>query len=85
MATVHCPGQDMRFWKPEDIFECPCPNCGGTIEFWKDDTRRKCRGCGQFARNPRLDLGCAQWCKHAEECLGIRKPVTASGTSGKEQ
>ena len=40
MGTVQCPGQDMRFWKPEDIFEAPCPHCGARMEFWKDDVRR---------------------------------------------
>jgi predicted HD phosphohydrolase len=60
----------MRFWKPEDIFEAPCPHCGARMEFWKDDVRRRCKSCGEMVRNARLDLGCAKWCKHAKECLG---------------
>ena len=84
MGTVRCPGQDTRFWKPDDIFEAPCPHCGGGVEFWKDDAVRKCKGCGQPVRNPRLDLGCAQWCKFAGECLGIEK-ASPPGKTGKER
>jgi hypothetical protein len=67
---LRCPGQDMRFWKPEDIFEVRCSSCGNGIEFFKDDPARTCRSCGKKVRNPRLDLGCASWCHHATECLG---------------
>jgi HD superfamily phosphodiesterase len=70
MAMAGCPGQDKRFWKPGDIFEAPCPHCGATIEFWKDDARRRCRVCGRPAPNPRFDMGCAKWCKFAAACLG---------------
>lgn len=65
-----CPGQDMRYWKPEDIFEVACFNCGAAIEFWKDEPFRICKACGREVRNPRIDLGCAKWCKYADECLG---------------
>ena len=82
MGAMQCPGQDMRFWKPEDIFEAPCPHCGARTEFWKDDVRRHCKGCGETAPNTKLDLGCASWCKHADKCLGTapgqRKPEIAS-------
>ncbi len=69
MGILKCPGQDRRFWKPEDIFEVECPSCGSKIEFWKDDVRQKCNGCGSELLNPRLDLACAQWCQYAEKCL----------------
>ena len=72
MAVPKCPGQDLRFWKPEDIFEAPCPHCGTGIEFWKDDPARTCSGCGQRVKNPKIDTGCAEWCKYAEECLGVK-------------
>lgn len=71
MAVFHCPGQDRRFWKPGDIFDAPCPHCGAAIEFWKDEARYKCKGCGETVMNPKLDLGCAKWCKYAKECLGV--------------
>ena len=67
---VKCPGQDQRFWDPEDIFESGCPNCGDLVEFWKDEPQVKCPKCKTLITNPRLDLGCAEWCKFAKECLG---------------
>ncbi len=67
---MKCPGQDSRFWKPEDIFDIQCLKCGSLIEFFKDDVKRKCR-CGQEIVNPRLDFGCAQWCEYGEQCLGV--------------
>jgi putative nucleotidyltransferase with HDIG domain len=66
---MRCPGQDMRFWKPGDIFETQCPKCGQRVEFFKDEARRKCR-CGHVIVNPKLDFGCAEWCQYAEQCLG---------------
>ncbi len=67
---MKCPGQDSRFWKPEDVFEIQCLNCGKIVEFFKDDVKRKCR-CGQEIVNPRLDFGCAQWCEYGEQCIGV--------------
>jgi Zn finger protein HypA/HybF involved in hydrogenase expression len=60
----------MRSWKPEDIFDVKCPFCGAEIEFWKDEPALTCRQCAREVRNPRIDLGCAKWCKAARECLG---------------
>ena len=68
---VRCPGQDQRFWKPEDIFEVECSGCGETIEFFKDEPKLKCRNCGKVVANPKIDLGCAEWCQYAEQCLGV--------------
>lgn len=65
-----CPGQDQRFWKPQDIFQVKCPGCGRAIEFFKDEPKLKCRKCGQMVVNPKIDLGCAQWCQYARQCLG---------------
>ena len=73
-----CPGQDQRFWKPDDIFEVDCPGCGYSLEFFRDEPRLKCRKCGQSVTNPRLDLGCAQWCKYAPQCLPASAEVKAS-------
>lgn len=67
---ARCPGQDMRYWKPEDIFDVRCPYCDTEIEFWRDEPMRLCPQCGMAVRNPRVDLACAAWCAHAEECLG---------------
>ncbi|OGP63278.1 MAG: phosphohydrolase [Deltaproteobacteria bacterium RBG_13_47_9] len=67
---MKCPGQDMRFWKPGDIFNTQCPKCGKRVEFFKDEVRRKCR-CGHEIINPKLDFGCAEWCQYAEQCIGV--------------
>jgi len=78
---VKCPGQDKRFWKPDDIFEVNCSSCGNSVEFFKDDPSRRCRNCGERVVNPKFFLGCAQWCEHAKECLGF----DPKGLSAEEQ
>ncbi len=65
-----CPGQDTRFWGPDDIYSVECPKCGRVVEFFKDDIRRRCTHCGFMFLNPRLNLGCARWCQYAEQCVG---------------
>ncbi len=70
MTDGRCPGQDMRHWTFAAIFEVVCPFCGEEIEFWKDEPVRVCPKCGKDVRNPKLDAGCAEWCTHADECLG---------------
>ena len=67
---MRCPGQDMQYWKPGAIFESNCPQCGQLVEFFKDDTARKCSQCGHRFVNPQLDFGCAAYCPYAEQCLG---------------
>ena len=67
---MRCPGQDMRRWKPEDIFEIRCPYCDTSMEFFKDEPFLLCQSCKQKVRNPKIDLGCAEWCKFAKQCLG---------------
>lgn len=69
MEQIKCPGQDTRFWKPGDIFVAECPKCGAEIEFFKDDTRRRCAWCGHLFYNPKIELGCAEWCQYAEKCV----------------
>jgi len=71
MTQIKCPGQDTMFWKPGDIFEHVCPECQAKIEFFKDDARRRCPGCGHVFPNPKLNLGCAKWCQFADKCLGL--------------
>lgn len=70
MSPTICPGQDTRYWNPTDVFDVQCAECGSEIEFFKDDAQRRCRKCGARVINPKLSLGCAQWCEHAEKCLG---------------
>jgi DNA-binding transcriptional ArsR family regulator len=40
------------------------------VEFFKDDTARKCGRCGHRFVNPQMDFGCAAYCPYAEQCLG---------------
>ncbi len=77
---MKCPGQDSRYWKPGAIFDVKCPNCGYMIEFFKDDTRRRCPNCDQEVPNPEMDFGCAAYCPYAEHCLGsLPDGVVADG------
>ena len=71
---MKCPGQDSRYWGPEAIYESSCPNCGGPIEFFKDESSRKCRKCGTKVLNPKMDFGCAAYCRFAAQCLGTDMP-----------
>jgi len=67
---MKCPGQDMKYWKDDAIFDADCPKCGKTIEFYKDDTTRKCSNCDYRFVNPKMDFGCASYCQFAEQCMG---------------
>lgn len=71
---MKCPGQDTQFWKSDAIFEARCPECGHKVEFFKDDTTRKCSKCGHRFLNPQLDFGCASYCPFAEQCIGNLPP-----------
>ena len=67
---MKCPGQDTQYWNEDAIFETKCPECGQPMEFFKDDATRRCGGCGKKQVNPKMDFGCAAYCKFAEACLG---------------
>jgi hypothetical protein len=60
----------MKYWKEDAIFDADCPQCGKPVEFYKDDTTRKCNHCGHRFVNPKMDFGCATYCQFAEQCLG---------------
>ena len=66
----------MRQWQPDDVYDVICPYCKAEIEFFKDDSRLNCPSCGKKVRNPKLDLGCAQWCEFADKCLGELIDIT---------
>ncbi len=84
---MKCPGQDSRYWSGEDVFEAACPNCGHSIEFFKDDSRQNCRKCGHRMLNPKMDFGCASYCPHAEQCLNSMPPelITRQGDLFKDR
>ena len=65
-----CPGQNTMFWRPDDIYDVACPHCDRPVEFFKTDLKRKCPHCGGKFLNPKVNFSCAEWCEHAEECLG---------------
>lgn len=71
---MKCAGQDSRFWDFESIFTIPCPHCDENMEFFKDDTNLTCKKCGHAVLNPKIDFGCASYCKFAEQCLGTLPP-----------
>ncbi len=71
---MKCPGQDSRYWKPGAIFEARCPKCSSEVEFFKDDTTRRCKNCGHRFLNPAIDFGCASYCQYAEQCIGNLPP-----------
>ena len=71
---MKCPGQDSRYWSGDDVFETPCPRCGHILEFFKDDSQRRCSQCGHRLLNPKMDFGCASYCPYAEQCLGSLPP-----------
>ncbi len=68
-----CPGQDSRYWVPEDTTEAPCPRCGRQVEFMKDDFSRRCPGCGTRFGDPKKDHGCIEWCSFAADCFGVQE------------
>ena len=71
---MKCPGQDTQYWKPGAIYDAKCPECDHPVEFFKDDTTRKCGNCGHRFINPQLDFGCAAYCQYAEQCIGNLPP-----------
>jgi len=71
---MKCPGQDTRYWSEEAIFEVVCPQCGRAEEFFQDEPSRRCKKCGRKIVNPKMDFGCAAYCKFAEQCLGELPP-----------
>jgi HD superfamily phosphohydrolase YqeK/DNA-directed RNA polymerase subunit RPC12/RpoP len=71
---MRCPGQDSRYWKPGAVYNAPCSKCGNPIEFFKDEPTRRCKKCGHKMVNPKMDFGCAAYCKYADQCLGDLPP-----------
>ena len=79
MDQPRCPGQDMRNWTAEDVYDVICPHCQKDLEFCKDEPMRLCPHCGGEVPNPKIDMGCAEWCTFADDCLNSRLRPTADG------
>jgi hypothetical protein len=75
---MKCPGQDTQYWNHDAVFDVKCPQCNGSVEFFKDDTTRRCGHCGHRFVNPKMDFGCAAYCQYAEQCLGDLPPELAA-------
>jgi hypothetical protein len=71
---VKCPGQDMQTWGPDAVFDVSCGSCGESVEFFRDEIKRRCPSCRGLVLNDRLDLGCAEWCPSAAMCVGPNTP-----------
>lgn len=69
MPDIRCPGQDTRYWTPDDVAEVACAHCGTVIEFFPDDLLRKCPSCGHPKSNPKFNMACLEWCQQAEKCM----------------
>lgn len=80
MIGTKCPGQDMRYWTADDVYDEECPKCGEQVEFFKTDIRLRCPGCKTKMANPRFNMGCAEWCAYAEQCLGPGAKGMKSGS-----
>ena len=54
MSKTMCPGQNTRFWKPEDIFEANCPYCGATARrrFGGGVVHINCPSCNRRYQSP---------------------------------
>ncbi len=87
MIEIRCPGQDLKFFDPDDVFDIACPECSCSVEFFRNDFKRECPECGTIIYNQKFDIGCAKWCPRAEECLGynvkaltVEKPDAADSS-----
>lgn len=81
---MKCPGQDRRYWTGEAVFEVPCPQCGSAVEVFRDESTVRCSHCSHRFANPGLDMGCAQWCSFAKECLGFAPERTSAANRGEK-
>lgn len=79
---MKCPGQDRRYWIDGAVVEVPCPECGYSVEIFRDESLGKCSKCGHKFENPGKEIGCAKWCGMANECLGIITKLGSESNSG---
>lgn len=76
-----CPGQDGRNLK---VSLHKCPNCGNEVEIFSDETRIKCRKCGNDVYKDNVP-SCVEWCAKARECLGEERwKILHGGLDGEQ-
>lgn len=66
-----CPGSG-KFKQPEPQ-AIKCRFCGRETEIWSDESQTKCDKCKKVVARE-LGQSCLDWCKHARECMGFKKP-----------
>ena len=67
MNHTFCPGSKLLRQPAPETFTCP--SCGGEVEIWTDEPKRKCPSC----RTPvyrDAGMSCLDWCKRGKECVG---------------
>ena len=67
--VMKCPGQDSR---KLSVSIHKCPKCGNEVEIFSDETRVKCRKCGEMVYTEQTP-SCITWCASARECIGEEK------------
>jgi len=77
--SVGCPGQDARRLT---VSIHMCPNCGNEVEMFSDETRIKCRKCGEYVYKESVP-SCVEWCAKARECLGEERWAAIAGDQKK--
>ena len=66
-----CPGaQIIRQPKPEYM---KCPFCSCEVEIWSDEISAACPKCKKTVMRNDDKQSCLDWCKYAEECVGVVK------------
>ena len=71
MSFKHCPGIK-DFVRPEEIIIRTCPSCSEEVEFFSDESERKCPGCGRMLHRE-ANQSCVSWCEYAEKCINDLK------------
>lgn len=66
----NCPGSKLLKEARPDYINCP--HCGYEIELWTDEVIIRCPQCHDFVIQDR-GASCIDWCKHAQECVGVQK------------
>lgn len=79
--TGRCPGFS-RSVLPQ-TFEVKCPGCGRVLEFFSDETKRRCK-CGRVVYRESVPT-CADWCPFAADCLSGLLPPERIGELKKRE